>query len=199
MIDLLENYNKNMSFRIGLLGGSFNPAHKGHLHISEEALKLFGLDEVWWVVSPQNPLKSAEDIESLECRISKAKQVALNSKIIVTDIEKTLGTRYTVDTLNAMKDIFPHVKFLWLMGADNLKQMPLWKNWQEIFSIVPIAVFDRKDYSNQENSGEIAKILSSSKVEAEYATMILEKDLPAWTFVHHNLCDISSTFIRENT
>jgi nicotinate-nucleotide adenylyltransferase len=198
MKDLLNKYNKQTSLRIGLLGGSFNPAHKGHLHISEEALKLFNLDEVWWLVSPQNPLKSAEGMESFESRLKKASNAALNSKIFVTDVEKTLGTQYTVDTLNALTDIFPNMKFIWLMGADNLKQMPLWKNWQEIFSIVPIAVFDRKDYSDQENTGEIAKILSSSKVAEKDVAMILEKELPAWVFVHSNLCNISSTFIREN-
>ena len=129
--------------RIGLLGGSFNPAHQGHLHASRTALHRLGLDFVWWLVTPQNPLKPAKGMAPLATRLSTARTVARNPRIIVSDVERALGTRYTIDTLRALKQHFPGVKFVWLMGSDNLAEFSRWRRWPEILRTVPIAVIAR--------------------------------------------------------
>ncbi|MCP4393253.1 MAG: nicotinate-nucleotide adenylyltransferase [Alphaproteobacteria bacterium] len=196
-MDLISKYNDNTVKKVGLLGGSFNPAHKGHLHISLEALKRLALDEVWWLVSPQNPLKPTEGMASVEQRKVEAQNLANNPKIIVTDIERRLGTNYTVDTLGALRYKFSSMKFVWLMGADNMHQIPQWKNWREIFDIVPVAVFDRKDYSKEEMSGEMAKLLNSYKIAEKNAATLIDTKPPAWVFIHNDLCNISSTNIRK--
>ena len=129
--------------KIGLLGGSFNPAHDGHLAMSLYALKRLGLDQIWWLVSPQNPLKSAAEMIPLARRMEQSMRLAAHPRLIVTSIESALGTRYTADTLRVLKKRFPRTRFVWLMGADNLRQIPCWKDWQDIFHAVPVAVFRR--------------------------------------------------------
>jgi len=130
--------------RIGLLGGSFNPAHAGHLYVSEIALKRLSLDYVWWLVAGQNPLKSASDMASADKRLVGARAlVGRRPRLIVSDLEKTLGTRYTIDTLKALRRRFPEVQFIWLMGTDNLAQFHRWKRWTEIAALMPIAVIVR--------------------------------------------------------
>ena len=127
--------------RIGLLGGSFNPAHEGHLYVSEIALKRLGLDYVWWLVAPQNPLKPENEMAPLEKRLAAARALAgRHPRLIVTDIEHSLGTRYTIDTLKALTRRFRGVRFVWLMGSDNLDQFHRWRRWEEIAALVPIAV-----------------------------------------------------------
>src|SRR5690242_19261706 len=125
--------------RIGLLGGSFNPAHGGHLHVSALALKLLDLDQIWWLVSPQNPLKPIAGMAPFRTRVEAARQVAAaNRRIIVTDLEDRLGTSYhTADTLKALRRLFPRLRFVWLMGGDNLVQIPEWERWPEVFNTVP--------------------------------------------------------------
>lgn len=129
--------------RIGLLGGSFNPPHEGHLHISDVALKRLRLDYVWWLVSPQNPLKAARDTTPLDARIALATRLVHARRVIVTDVERTLGTRYTVDTLAALMRRFPSVHFVWLMGSDNLASFHRWRDWPRIAQRMPIAVVMR--------------------------------------------------------
>ena len=127
--------------RIGLLGGSFNPAHEGHLYVSEIALKRLGLDYVWWLVAPQNPLKPENEMAPLEKRLAAARaRAGRHPRLIVTDIEHSLGTRYTIDTLKALTRRFRGVRFVWLMGSDNLDQFHRWRRWEEIAALVPIAV-----------------------------------------------------------
>lgn len=126
--------------RIGLLGGSFNPAHEGHIHLSELALARLGLDYVWWLVSPQNPLKAPRDTPPLAARLVQARNLARHPRIIATDIECVLGTRYTIDTIAALQRRFPQLHFVWLMGSDNLASFDRWKNWPSIAQHVPIAV-----------------------------------------------------------
>lgn len=126
--------------RIGLLGGSFNPPHEGHLHISNAALRRLGLDYVWWLASPQNPLKSGRDTAPLDARLALARALVGDRRIIVTDAERILGTRYTVDTLHALARRFPQVRFVWLMGSDNLAEFHRWKGWPQIAQAMPIAV-----------------------------------------------------------
>jgi nicotinate-nucleotide adenylyltransferase len=134
--------------RIGLLGGSFNPAHRGHRRISLAALGALGLDEIWWLVSPGNPLKHKKSMAPLSARFASARMAARRAPIKVTAIERELGTIYTVDTLAALTRLFPHCRFIWLMGADNLTQFHRWRDWRRIASLVPIAVIGRPGYDS---------------------------------------------------
>jgi nicotinate-nucleotide adenylyltransferase len=129
--------------RIGLLGGSFNPPHEGHFHISAEALKRLGVDYVWWLVTPQNPLKPSAGTAPLHDRISDAAALARHPRIIVMDIERVLGTRYTVDTLRALRRRFPQLRFIWLMGSDSLENFRRWHRWTDIVTQMPVAAFMR--------------------------------------------------------
>jgi nicotinate-nucleotide adenylyltransferase len=131
---------------VGLLGGSFNPAHEGHRHISGQAMKRLGLDAVWWLVSPQNPLKSAKDMAPQASRLAKAGQVAAHPRIFATDVETLLGTQFTVDTLASLQKYHPNVRFIFLMGADSLASFHRWKNWRKLAAIMPIAVLPRPGY-----------------------------------------------------
>jgi len=131
---------------IGLLGGSFNPAHRGHRAISLFAIEALGLDEVWWLVSPGNPLKDSKDMAPLAARLASARQAARRAPIRPTAIETRLGTRYTVDTLRRLVRLYPNRRFIWLMGADNLAQFHRWRDWRRIAALVPIAVATRPGY-----------------------------------------------------
>jgi nicotinate-nucleotide adenylyltransferase len=132
--------------RIGLLGGSFNPAHAGHRHISLEAMRLLALDEVWWLVSPQNPLKSAKGMAPMAARVASAVAMARHPRIRPMLIEAELGTRYAVDTVAALKRLRPDVAFIWLMGADILPELHRWRRWRSFARSVPIAVLARPRY-----------------------------------------------------
>ncbi len=129
--------------KIGLLGGSFNPAHEGHLHVSDVALKRLGLDYVWWLVAPHNPLKPVAGMAPLTDRLRTARLLAKHPRIVVMDLEHALGTRYTIDTLKALHHRFPELNFVWLMGSDNLDNFGRWRRWPEIASRIPIAVVTR--------------------------------------------------------
>ncbi|MBV8978785.1 MAG: nicotinate-nucleotide adenylyltransferase [Alphaproteobacteria bacterium] len=126
--------------RIGLLGGSFNPAHEGHRYVSEVALRRLGLDQVWWLVTPRNPLKSPHHLAPIEDRLESARPLASHPRIVVLDIERALGTHYSIDTLKRLRRRFAQVQFVWLMGSDNLRIFDRWRRWQEIAALVPIAV-----------------------------------------------------------
>ena len=140
--------------KVGLLGGSFNPAHDGHLHISKIALQKLGLRQLWWLVSPQNPLKSTDDMADFAIRYDHACKVAeKNPSIKVLGIEDELGTVYTSDTIRRLHLKFPQHEFAWLMGADNLVQLPRWKHWEEICEQVDIHVFDRNEYLYEAMNG----------------------------------------------
>jgi len=178
---------------VGLLGGSFNPAHEGHLHLSLEALKRLGLDEVWWLVSPQNPLKPARGMASLERRMARAREVARHPRIRVTDLERKLGTRFTIDTLRSLNRRFPGVRFVWLMGADNLSQIPGWKGWAEIFRLAPIAVFDRPPYARRALAGKAAQRFRQAQVRPR---ALRRAEPPAWAFVRMKPHPASATAIR---
>ena len=138
--------------RIGLLGGSFNPAHRGHRRITLDAIAALGLDEVWWLVSPGNPLKPAGGMAPLVARLGSARAAARRAPIRATDIEARLGTRYTIDTLRALRRRHPRRRFIWLMGADNLAQFHRWRDWRGIARTMPIAVVARPSY----NEGALA-------------------------------------------
>jgi nicotinate-nucleotide adenylyltransferase len=182
-----------------LLGGSFNPAHGGHLHISALALKLLDLDQIWWLVSPQNPLKPIAGMAPFQTRVEEARRVAAaDPRIIVTDLEDRLGNlRYTADTLKTLRRRFPRVRFVWLMGGDNLVQIPHWERWPEVFRTVPIAVFDRPSYSLKALSGLAAKRFAGYRFPARNARRLAEMKPPAWVFFHTRLDTRSATKIRS--
>jgi nicotinate-nucleotide adenylyltransferase len=135
-----------MARRIGLLGGSFNPAHRGHRRMSLAAMEALGLDEVWWLVSPGNPLKLAKGMAPYEARLDFARFVARRSRIRVSGFEAEVGTRYTVDTLTALLKRWPNDRFIWLMGEDTVAQFHQWKQWRRLSTMVPIAVLSRPGY-----------------------------------------------------
>jgi len=185
--------------RIGLLGGSFNPAHEGHLHISDLAHKKLKLDWVWWLVSPQNPLKPECGMAPLQERLSHAQQVARGHAIRVTDIEKTLETRFTVDTLGALKKCFPDVNFVWLMGADNLIQIDRWTRWQQVFKTTPVAVFARPDYSNDAENAKASRHFANFRLDSDRAEDLAEISPPAWVFLKTPENSVSATEIRNRS
>jgi nicotinate-nucleotide adenylyltransferase len=183
--------------RVGLLGGSFNPAHEGHRHISLEALKRLHLDEVWWLVSPQNPLKPGDSMAPFPIRLAAARQTAKSPHIRVLDLEARLGTRYTVDTVTAICRYFPRTRFVWLMGADNLKQIRRWRRWREIFRRLPIAVLNRPTYSLAALSDLAAQAFARHRVPPGAARGLAELAPPAWTFLTIKLDPHSASAIRE--
>lgn len=183
--------------KIGLLGGSFNPAHEGHRDISLAALAYLGLDEIWWLVAPQNPLKSAAGMAPFDARMAEAEKVASHPRIRVTDFEQRAGTRYTADTLKRLKHKYRAYRFVWLMGADNLATMADWKDWQQIFHLVPIAVFDRPTYTYQALAALAARRFACFRAREQAARTLVTSSPPAWIFVHHRLNPISATEIRQ--
>ena len=183
--------------RIGLLGGTFDPAHDGHLHLSREALKRLALDHVWWLVSPGNPLKQNDALPSVKKRVAAARAVANHPRIQVTGIEERLGTLYTIDTLTALQKAAPGVRFVWLMGADNMAQLDAWKSWQDIMQRVPVAIFDRPGYSLKALSGVAARKFSRDRLSAGQAGAVADTEPPAWVFVPCARHGASATAIRQ--
>lgn len=182
--------------RIGLLGGSFNPAHEGHLHVSLEALKRLGLDEVWWLVSPQNPLKSGEGMEPLPTRLARAKQLARHPRIKVEAPELLLGTRYTLDTVQALKRLYPQARFVWLMGADILPQLVNWEGWRDLFAAVPIVAFARPGWSYAALQSAAPRAFARFRIDAAQARRLADCAPPAWCFIPSRLDSHSATAIR---
>ncbi len=182
--------------RIGLLGGSFNPAHEGHLEISQEALKRLGLDRVWWLVSPQNPLKPRHGMAPMAERLASARALAQDPRILPTGLEAGLGTSYTADTLRALAGLLPRVRFVWLMGADNLIQVHHWQDWQQIFNTVAVAVFDRPSYAFRALSGRAALSFARYRLHEGSARRLAEERPPAWVFIRCRLNPQSATDIR---
>ncbi len=182
--------------RIGLLGGSFNPAHAGHRHLSLEAIRHLRLDGVWWLVSPQNPLKPHDGMASLAERLAGARRLARHPKLLVSDLETRLGTIYTADTLRRLTRLFPHVRFVWLMGADNLIQISRWERWHEIFKSVPVAVFARPSYCLKALASVAAHRFDRFRTSERRAVRLAGRNPPRWVFLHTRLHPASATRIR---
>jgi nicotinate (nicotinamide) nucleotide adenylyltransferase/ribosome silencing factor RsfS/YbeB/iojap len=183
--------------RIGLLGGSFNPAHGGHLHISRLALSRLELDEVWWLVSPQNPLKPTFGMAPFAERLAAAAEIAAaDRRVRVSAIEARLGSTYTADTLKVLRRRFPRARFVWLTGGDNLAQLPYWKRWQDIFRTVPLAVFARPGTSLKALAGTAAHRFARARVPLSAARRLALMAPPAWVFFHTRLDPRSATWIR---
>jgi nicotinate-nucleotide adenylyltransferase len=179
------------------LGGSFNPAHGGHLHLSLLALHRLELNAVWWLVSPQNPLKPAAGMMPFARRLEQARNVAAPHRaIVVSDLESRLKSRYTADTLAALRRRFPRLRFVWLMGSDNLLQLRRWERWAEIFRTVPIAVFDRASYSLRALAELPARRFAGRRLPLAAARRLAETPPPAWIFFHSPLHPASATRIR---
>ena len=180
---------------IGLLGGSFDPAHAGHALITREALRRFGLDEVWWLVSPGNPLK-AEGPAPMSDRIRHAREVMRHPRVRITDLEARLGTRYTHATLRALTRIYPGVRFVWLMGADNLADFHRWENWQDILALVPLGVMARPGQRISARMSRTARIFAPFRLRPRDANRLCHMRPPAWVFLNVPMSDQSSTRIR---
>lgn len=181
---------------VGLLGGSFDPAHEGHVHITREALKRFGLSRVWWLVSPGNPLK-AEGPAAMAARMARAREVlGGDPRVVVTDIEARLGTRYTAETLRQLRRLYPGVRFVWLMGADNLAQFDKWRDWDEIMCSVPIGVFARPGTRLTGRGSRAAEEYARFRVPAVAAKTLAWRKAPAWCFLDVPMIGLSSSAIR---
>ena len=182
--------------RVGLLGGSFNPAHEGHRHIARLALRRLGLDQVWLLVSPGNPLKPRAGMAPLAERLASARAIADGRHILATAIETALGTRYTVQTLAALRRRFPRARFVWLMGADNLEQWPRWNRWRDIARATAFAVLPRPTYNHRALAGQAAQVLRCARRASHLAPALAGMAPPAWVFLPAAQHAASATAIR---
>jgi nicotinate-nucleotide adenylyltransferase len=183
--------------RIGLFGGSFNPAHRGHYMVALFALKRLKLDYVWWMVSPQNPLKDPKETGEYEARFAYAKRIARHPKFIVTNLEQQIDTRYTAETLEALKGAFQKAKFVWIMGADSLSNLHHWHHWLDIVDALPRAVLARPGYSMRALGGVAATRFAAQRVQEQNAASVLSRGAPHWVFLTMPLRKESSTAIRK--
>ena len=181
---------------VGLLGGSFDPAHDGHVHITKAALTRLGLDRVWWLVSPGNPLKSRGPAP-IERRVARARAVMQHPCVDVTDIEAHLGTRYTAKTIAALQAQYYGVRFVWLMGADNLAQFHHWQDWHDIMGRVPVGVLARPGDRISARMSPAARIYREDRLIGRAASQLGQVDAPAWAFVNLPMSQSSSTAIRN--
>ena len=183
--------------RVGLFGGSFNPAHEGHAHVAQTALRRLALDRVIWLVSPQNPLKSARDTASLARRMASARVVAgVDPRMIVSDAETRLGVVYTVDLVNRFHLRFPGVKFVWVMGGDNLASFHRWRGWTDIARTTPVAVVARPDVLLQSRSAPAARRYGRFRLPSRQAALLADAAPPAWIYLRAPLNGASSTKLR---
>ncbi|WP_323717553.1 nicotinate-nucleotide adenylyltransferase [Paracoccus aminovorans] len=183
--------------RVGLLGGSFDPAHRGHVHITEAALRRFGLDRIWWLVSPGNPLKP-HGPAPLRQRIEAARRIMHHPRVEVTGIEAALGTRMTRDTIAALQRLYPGVRFVWLMGADNLVQFDHWDRWQDIAARVPIGVIARPGWRMPARFSRAARMLWRARLPEAQAGQLAQARPPAWAMINLPLNNLSSSAIRAD-
>lgn len=183
--------------RVGLLGGSFNPPHAAHRAASLYAMKRLRLDRVWWLVTPGNPLKDGQALPPLAQRMAAAEAVARHPGIVVSGLEAQIGTRYTVDTLTVLVRRCPQVRFVWLMGADGLRDFHRWKNWRRIFALVPIAVIDRGHIAGNALAAPAAQAFSQYRQPERSAARLATLPPPAWCFLHGLKLPLSSTLLRS--
>jgi nicotinate-nucleotide adenylyltransferase len=181
--------------RVGLLGGSFDPPHAGHVHLTRQALRAFGLDHVWWLVSPGNPLKR-EGPAPLDRRMAAARRIMRHPRVQITDAEARLGTQVTADTLEALIALYPWVRFTWLMGADNLATIHRWERWPEIFARVPVGVISRPGDPIWARTAHAARLFRDHRLRAPAAPLLGRATPPAWCYLRGPQIDVSSTAIR---
>lgn len=183
--------------RIGLLGGSFNPPHDAHRAISLFAMKRLTLDRIWWLVSPGNPLKDISALPALERRVEAAETIANDPRIDVSCLESVIGTRYTYDTIAYLRRRCSGVKFVWIMGADNLAQFHRWESWRRIASAIPIAVVDRPPNSFRALSSPAAQTLAPYRIDEQDSGLLATRATPAWVFLTGLKSSLSSTRLRN--
>ena len=183
--------------RIGLFGGSFNPAHQGHREIALFALKTLQLDAIWWLVALQNPLKTTRDRDDFSERLQSTKIMARHPRFLVSDVEKRLNSRCTADSLKALKPLLNQGKFIWIMGADSFASLHLWQRWREIPQTLPIAVLDRPGFGLKALQSPAARYLAKKRILARNAKHLAETKAPAWVFLRLPLRQESSTAIRK--
>ena len=184
--------------RIGLLGGSFDPPHSGHAHITREALRRFGLHRVWWLVSPGNPLKS-DGPAPMARRMEVARAMIRDPRVMVTDIEARIGTRYTAQTLTILRGRYPGVRFVWLMGADNLASFHRWDRWRTILRQVPVGVVARPGWGLSALNSVTARAFCGARVPEAQARALADRTPPAWCYIRIPMQDISSTDLRARS
>jgi len=193
----LPRFGDHRRARIGLLGGSFNPAHAGHLHIAKLALRRLRLDQVWLLVSPGNPLKPRDGMAPVAERLASARAIADGRRIVATDIEARLGTRYTADTLRLLRQHFPRAEFIWIMGADNLAQLPRWQRWITIAHTMPLLILPRPGWKARALSGQAASRLRGARRGARSAAGLAAVEAPAWLYLPASENTLSATLLRR--
>lgn len=194
---MIPSFGSRLFLRIGLLGGSFNPAHAAHREISLIALHRLKLDQVWWLVSPQNPLKQSDGMAPLAQRLAGAKATASHPRIVVTAVEDRLDTRYTADTLEELKRHYPNMRFVWLMGADNLNQIRHWDRWRDIARAMPIAVLDRPGHNLTAPQSLAARWLAQWRLPQHEAAALADKRPPRFVLLKSKLNPLSATALRQ--
>lgn len=185
--------------RIGLYGGSFNPPHAAHLMVSKTSLRRLDLDRVWWLVTPGNPLKPRKDLKALDERIELARGLIDDNRIIPTGLEADLGTHFTIDTVDRLQSLCPDVRFVWLMGADNLAQFSRWRDWRTIAARIPLAIIDRPGFTHTSLRGKAAQALARHRIDESDAGLLATLESPAWTFLHGPRSALSSSALRAKT
>ena len=194
---LRPGFTLSRGMKVGLYGGSFNPAHEGHAHVAETARQRLGLDRVIWLVAPQNPLKSSDETRPLTRRMAGVRAFARDRGMIVSDVESRIGTRYTLDTVLALKARFPGVHFVWIMGADSLAGFHRWRGWTQILRAVPVAVVSRPWISLKSRSSPAARRFAAARLPFHRAKALPGLPPPAWIFLYGPLNFQSSTALRE--
>lgn len=190
--------------RVGLYGGSFNPPHEGHRHVALTALKRLRLDRIWWLVSPQNPLKSPSQTDDYAARLDATRALARHPRMVVSDVEARWDVRYTAQTLALLRRHAPGVRFVWLMGGDNLAGFHRWRGWRDILNTTPVAVMARDSDTPAARPGRLsratlaraARIYADARIPVGEAPLLVEKAAPAWLYLPERLHPASSTRIR---
>lgn len=182
---------------VGLFGGSFDPPHEGHLLVAETALRRLGLDQLWWIVTPQNPLKTDRQSGDLARRVALSQEIARHPRIRVTAFEAAHRIRYSADTIALARRRHPATRFVWVMGADNLRNFHRWERWQWIMQTVPVAIVDRPGSTLSMLSSVMARAYAMARIDSDDATRLAFATPPAWVFLHGPRSPLSSTAIRQ--
>lgn len=196
--DLFRLPHAEAGNRVGLFGGSFNPPHSGHALVAETALKRVGLNQLWWLVTPGNPLKEHQDLAPLRQRAAAVRRIMTHPAMHATAFEDRLGTVYTAKTLQALKTLRPQLEFFWVMGADSLADLHRWRDWRFIFESVPVIVVDRPGASLAPLSAKAAQAYASCRLDETDARALGDFNPPVWVFLHARRDPSSSTELRSN-